>query len=527
LSAQWAVAAKNSALTDDLKVYFDDYESGTDKIKITHGGTKVAKELKGTVTAEKVKVDNGEDTYYEVTITQIGGNYNITNRIQRWYVTRKEIKGTVTPNCDDNKYSGNYYSATISFYGLVNDVRPSSLSGIAFEFTKNNVATTDISIYDNGSSYVLQAKNAGVYRATMNVASPKIDNYLITEIIIAPDDDGKVLVINPRVVTVSFANKSVIYNGTDVKSSFLPTITNRVGSDDVGVEYGYSIIPIVDGTVADKDKNGTWDDNMTVGQAVTEIKHVGAYTVKILSVGNENYTLEGATGTSATCTVTKKGVALSADDIIVPDNTYDGTEKSLSIPDINDVTKAYLLAADRGKGYKWTTSGTIKATNVGTYTGKVVGITQSNDGYLDYSLVSVVTKENWTIVRREVTITWFAFNQGYYNNAGSKDSDGFFITAGGAPESGDGKSASPFVYYYNGSVAIDASATGFGDVGVYAMITSGVVDNDTINLTVRASGGDSRFYTNDKNTNAFSRGATAAITSKNYENVRVIAWPTE
>lgn len=523
MSAQWAVAAKNSALTDDLKVYFDDYESGTDKIKITHGGTKVAKELKGTVTAEKVKVDNGEDTYYEVTITQIGGNYNITNRIQRWYVTRKEIKGTVTPNCDDNKYSGNYYSATISFYGLVNDVRPSSLSGIAFEFTKNNVATTDISIYDNGSSYVLQAKNAGVYRATMNVASPKIDNYLITEIIIAPDDDGKVLVINPRVVTVSFANKSVIYNGTDVKSSFLPTITNRVGSDDVGVEYGYSIIPIVDGTVADKDKNGTWDDNMTVGQAVTEIKHVGAYTVKILSVGNENYTLEGATGTSATCTVTKKGVALSADDITVPDNTYDGTEKSLSIPDINDVTKAYLLAADRGKGYKWTTSGTIKATNVGTYTGKVVGITQSNDGYLDYSLVSVVTKENWTIVRREVTITWFAFNQGYYNNAGSKDSDGFFITAGGAPESGDGKSASPFVYYYNGSVAIDASATGFGDVGVYAMITSGVVDNDTINLTVRASGGDSRFYTNDKNTNAFSRGATAAITSKNYENVRVIA----
>ncbi|MGN1041992.1 MAG: hypothetical protein ACI4SK_00760, partial [Christensenellales bacterium] len=351
-----------------------------------------------------------------------------------------------------------------------------------------------------------------------------IDNYYLDGISIAGNSDNQVLIINPRVITVNFATTSIIYNGTDVKTSFLPTITNRVGTDDVGAQYSYFIVPIKDGTAAEGDKNGTWDDNKVSGSAVTEIRHVGTYTVAIASLTNENYTLEGATGTSATCKVTKKSVALSADDITVPSNTYDGTEKSLSIPDINDAAKAYLLAADRGTGYKWTTSGTIKATNVGTYTGKVVGITQSSGGYLDYYLAQTVTKENWTIVKREVTITWFAFNQRYYNNAGSKNASGFFTTVGGAPESGNGKSATPFVYYYNGSVTIDNNPTAFSDVGIYAMITAGVVSGDTINLTVSATGGSAnRFYTNDKNTSTFTSGATAAITSGNYQSMRVIA----
>ncbi|MGN1042777.1 MAG: hypothetical protein ACI4SK_04775, partial [Christensenellales bacterium] len=122
--SNWIAAASGSYSTVDGKVYYEDYESGTGKIIITRAGTKAAKELTGTLTAKDVKVKDGADTYYTATLTQLSGNYRISNNVKNWYITRKHISASIMPNYDDNRYSGGFYSATISFSGLVDGVRP-------------------------------------------------------------------------------------------------------------------------------------------------------------------------------------------------------------------------------------------------------------------------------------------------------------------------------------------------------------------------------------------------------------------
>ncbi|MGN0768653.1 MAG: hypothetical protein ACI4M8_04765, partial [Christensenellales bacterium] len=81
ISAAWQVAASGTYSVSDGKIYYEDYDSATGKVVVTHSGTKASKELTGTLTAGTVKVKDGEDTYYTATLTQLSGNYEISNNI--------------------------------------------------------------------------------------------------------------------------------------------------------------------------------------------------------------------------------------------------------------------------------------------------------------------------------------------------------------------------------------------------------------------------------------------------------------
>ena len=492
LTAGFIVGGASEYSTTDYMVYAEDFDSISGKITTTRGGDKnVGITLVGTVSANQVSNEN-DDEVYVVTANQISGNYYIEDsqteeegqQSQTWEIRRKVLSGVdFGPELGTtHNYDGQPYGVTISLALVPGDTLINGFAGNNIVLNTN----ADFSSSDTGIKFV--ATNAGVYTLVAEATDQKIDRNYILTFTANYDENNPLFTITPRVLEFTFNSSSADYTASQI-DTFVAT-ANLVTGDSLSWGYIYTI----------KEVYGTWAN---VGNTVSRIVNAGVYTIAVDAnslqgdtVTLNNYTFEGATKTSADCTVNRYSVAITSDVIlppVAPDNSYNGSYLSVQFASIS----AYLLDGDinkdktdavsvPGQAYNWLTSGSTSEKYAGSYTVTINGISNNFRGENNYELAQSVSKE-WEIVKRELTIEWVPFNTYYYNSSN-------LANIGGNPESGNGTLASPFLYYYNGNGALGSANA--REVGVYVIVKEGLIAGDVVQLAIESIGeGANSFYT--------------------------------
>ena len=203
------------------------------------------------------------------------------------------------------------------------------------------------------------------------------------------------LTVTPLVVTVN-------WTGTEVNSfdgsghARTATITNAFLSDRLTL--GYTLTR----TSEKGDESGT-------GNSAT---HAGTYTVTLVSLGNENYTLDEAENLTAPLTINQRvaNVGWSGELSIV----YDGSEHSLTptVTGLNGADLSPTFTTSDGKAAA-PTAGIKAFKDVGTYTYTITGI-----GSDDYTLNGITDlSKQMQITQRKAEISWAGDTVVTYNGA--------------------------------------------------------------------------------------------------------------
>lgn len=149
------------------------------------------------------------------------------------------------------------------------------------------------------------------------------------------------LTIAPKPVTLAWGEASLTYDGTE--QTVTAQVTNKVGSDTFDLTY----------------------DGNTAADA-------GTYTAAVTALGNDNYTLTGASNVTKEWTISAKTLT-AAMVTLGKDPNYDTTEQAVEVT-VTDGEKTLVLDTDytvTGNTATDVGSYTVAVTGQGNYTGKV------------------------------------------------------------------------------------------------------------------------------------------------------------
>ncbi|MBE7080297.1 MAG: hypothetical protein E7371_03560 [Clostridiales bacterium] len=305
---------------------------------------------------------------YKITATGLSNaNYTLEGATDT-EVTLSVAKQKVTIEWNSNAdlvYNGNTRTLTAVVKGADDSVNIST--SVNYEVTKDDAEAT--------------CKTVGTYKFT--ITGLQNDNYTFEG---TGEQLWETLTITPRVVTLNWSTYTGYYNGENHTAT--ATVTNRVTSDTVNLTYS--------------------------GERT--FKDAGTYTVSVVALDNDNYTLTGGTNLSTDLIINQRPVTLNW---TTYSGIYDGAEHTATAGITN------LVAGDV-VSLKYSTN-TYK--NKGTYTVSVEaleGLDNSN-----YTLTGGTNlSTNLIINQRPVTLSWSTYS-GVYDGAEHTATAGITNLVGG------------------------------------------------------------------------------------------------
>lgn len=325
---------------------------------------------------------------YKVKVTGISGtsaaNYQLPETVQETTYEIAARKLTATISSSDYTYNGSSVAVVtlkLSNFPTATEANNFSASNID---SQSNTVLTKVSTYSSYCEFGFMATNAGAYEAIVNGCKNN-ENYIF-------DACSDTALIKQRVVSLSWTNTTYTYDGT--AKQFSATISNLVGNDSVPITYLYS-------------------GASYLGQQITSntMTDAGVYTVKITSVGNDNYTIVGASNLEKTFTINRKDISVT---YTGTSHTYNGNYQGLTLTISGYVTKdkalfesnplVYTHSGNTSNDVYSLASLKLTSVNAGSYNVKVVGLTSKFDNS-NYRLSSTVDT-TYTISPKTVTVSW-------------------------------------------------------------------------------------------------------------------------
>ena len=192
-------------------------------------------------------VPKNAGTYYVKAVVPVNGNYAASFAVVSFTIKKKSIKATV--NAANKTYDGNNF-ATVNA-----TVDPDELvSGDSITITN---LTGTFENQNAGSNKKVTVDSSGI-----SISGTGAENY---DVQIAPETTAS---INKRVAKLTWSKTDLTYTGT--AQSVTATVTNAVSVDTFNITY----------------------------EGNTQTEAGDSYTARVTDLGNENYTLDGATGVS-------------------------------------------------------------------------------------------------------------------------------------------------------------------------------------------------------------------------------------
>ena len=391
------------------------------------------------------------------TVEVMGQNFNISNTpsLEGWSLNQQEIKdaGTYTLTASNGtttiEKEITVSPAEISITGAT--LTPKTYDG-------NTTATVESVTFDNlvngeslsfGIDYtataVFNSANAGSQSATVTVTLKGGSNYTFAGNQDEATYDSATGTISPLPVVLEWETTSFTYDGSE--HSVTAQVTNKVGNDAFELTY---------------ENNAKTD--------------VGNYTAKVTGLGNDNYTLTGATGVELTWSIVGASIA-DAQVTLSPESfTYTG---QIQTPTVTVKLGDKTLNAD---DYDVTYSG--ESINAGTYTVTVTG----KGNYSGEAASKTYTIEKATVTPSIISSTTKTYD-------GTTAATGLTITLEGVL-SGDTVTATADSYAYNSANVAEANTVTANDItldgadaGNYTLSSDTATANGTITpaaLTVTA-----------------------------------------
>ncbi|MSS19210.1 MBG domain-containing protein [Pseudoramibacter porci] len=208
--------------------------------------SNVTYSLKGTDVGDYTgKITSGNIVITDAKGQNVTDNYAIQLRLGTMKIVETNAAWTIALDNDTVTYDGTAHYNTKA-------VASQALSGE----TRYEYSLDGVTYYDDLTS--LTKVNAGTYTIDVKATNPNYSK---------PATTTATLTINPKPVTITWTGDAFVYDGTT---------------------------KLVTAEVSNKAKD---DDTFTLGYGGTrEASAVGSYSAKVTSLGNDNYTLDGATG---------------------------------------------------------------------------------------------------------------------------------------------------------------------------------------------------------------------------------------
>ena len=332
---------------------------------------------------------------YSAEVVSIGGNNNYVLTSEKpkcsYKILPKELTLEYTQGTN-LKYDGSYLCGiSLKVSGFPSVAESNNFSVDKFKLSTTSGINTSKSSASLSCVIAFASRNAGDYSVKVLGVADGYTNYYVRE------QTERKYTIARRVIAVRWGQSTLEYDG-NVKS-LLPTVTNGVGGDSVALKYDYSGVSYT-GNV------------MNLGK----VTDAGKYTVKIIGVDNENYTVDGMADSSKNFTVNKRKIkpVLASSTAF----TYNGEEQYVTYSVSGFVNKDASLFAQNP--FVYTGGDTVKydqvatkalsfgVTKAGVYSVKINGLKEQfvNSNY-EFDSASAVDS-TFSVSKRVVTVNWGA-----------------------------------------------------------------------------------------------------------------------